>query len=291
MRFFNRFFENILLLHLKIYSVGLKHNLYLYILAFFIVSSAVSCTTEFEKIRTSNNPELILEKANEYYKKGDDLNAQTLYELAIQYFRGKAEAEDIYFNFAYTHYNMGDYLTASQYFKVFTSTFYNSPKREEAFFMAAYSKYKLSPNFRLDQTPSEKAIEELQEFINAYPSSSRIMECNKLIDEMREKMEKKSYYKAMQYFDMGYFESAVRSFQNHLSDFPGSEFEEDAQYLMIKSSYELASNSVLEKRQDRYKETVTLCNKYLEKIAKRSYKNEVKDILEKSNEKIKNQGV
>lgn len=277
-------------MHLKFQDVVFTKSIFSYLLIAILAFSAIGCSTEFEKIRTSNNPELILQKANEYYKKGDDVNAQTLYELAIQYFRGKSEAEDIYFNFAYTHYNMSDYLTASQYFKVFCNTFYNTPKREEAYFMGAYSKYKLSPNFRLDQTPSEKAIEELQEFMNAYPSSSRVPECNKLIDEMREKMEKKSYYKAIQYFDMGYFESAVRSFQNHLSDFPGSPYEEDAQYLMIKSSYELAANSIIEKRQDRYKETVLLCNKYLEKLAKRSYKNEVKDILEKSNNKIKTEG-
>lgn len=278
-------------MHLKFLFVALKQSTFFYSVLLMVVISTIGCTTEFEKIRTSNNPELILQKAHEYYKKGDDVNAQSLYELSIQYFRGKAEAEDIYFNFANTHYNVGDYLTASQYFKVFCNTFYNSPKREEAFYMAAYSNYKMSPSFRLDQTPSEKAIDELQEFINAYPSSTRILECNKLIDEMREKMERKSYYKAMQYFEMSYFESAVRSFQNHLSDFPGSQYEEEAQYLMIKSSYELASNSVLEKREERYKETVTLCNRYLEKIAKRGYKTEVKDILEKSNEKIKNQGV
>ncbi|HOY14042.1 MAG TPA: outer membrane protein assembly factor BamD [Saprospiraceae bacterium] len=264
-----------------------------YIFSYFIICLLLivtSCSTEFEKIRTSNDPEMILKKAHEYFKDGDNYNAQALYELSIQYFRGKAEAEDIYFNFAYTYYNTSDFTTASQYFKTFCTTFLNSPKREEAYFMSAFSKYKLSPSFRLDQTPSVKAIEEFQEFINAYPNSPRIVQCNKLIDEMRAKLEQKSFNQAQQYFDMGYFESAVRSFQNHLGNFPGSSFEEEAQFLMIKSSYELASNSVIEKREERYNETVTLCNKYLEKISKKSFKNDVKQILEKSLVQLKNLG-
>lgn len=252
------------------------------------VLSLTSCTTEFEKIRTSNDPKLILQKANEYFKAGNYLDAQSLYELSIQYYRGKEEAEIIFFNFAYTHYNTGDFTTASQYFNNFANTFYNSSKREEAFYMAAYSKYKMSPNYRLDQTPSVEAIQSFQEFINAYPNSTRIVETNKLIDEMRAKLDKKSFNQGLLYYDLGYYESAVRSFQNHLKDFPGSAFEGEAQYLMIKSDYELASNSVIEKREERYEDTIILCNKYLEKITNRAYKKEISEILKNSKEQIKN---
>jgi outer membrane protein assembly factor BamD len=237
-------------------------------------------------VRTSGKPELILEKAHGYFDKEKYQDAQALYELAIQYYRGKAEAEKIFFNFAYTYYNLQDFSTASQYFKNFTTTFYNSPKREEAAYMSAYSLYRISPNYRLDQTPSTKAIDAFQEFINNYPSSSKVAECNKLIDQMREKLDKKSYTKALLYYDLGYFESAVKSFQNHLKDFPGSKYEAESQYLMIKSSFELAANSVIEKREDRFNETIVLGNRYLEKISKKTYRNEVKDIINKSKDRL-----
>jgi outer membrane protein assembly factor BamD len=257
-------------------------------LLFFVtlICVAHACTTEFEKVRTSAKPELILETANKYYENQKYQDAQALYELAIQYYRGKAEADKIFYNFAYTYYYLQDYTTASQYFKNYTSTFYNSPKREEAAYMSAYSLYKISPNYRLDQTPSSKAIEAFQEFINNFPSSPKIVECNKLIDNMREKLDHKSYSKALLYFDLGYFESAVRSFQNHLKDYPGSKYEGEAQFLMIKSSYELAVNSVIEKREERFNETIVLGNKYLEKLAKRTFRNEVKDIINKSKERL-----
>lgn len=255
------------------------------IISFMMIQS---CTTEFEKIRTSNNPELIFEKANLYFNQQNYSDAQSLYELAIQYYRGKAEAEKIFYNFAYTYYHLSDFNTASQYFKNFVSTFYNSTDREDASYMAAYSLYRLSPNFKLDQTPSSKAIEAFQEFINLYPNSPKVAEANKLIDEMREKMERKSYAKAQLYYDLKQFEAAVRSFQNHLKDYPGSKFEELAQYQMIKSSFELAANSVIEKREERYEETIVLANRYLEKIARRNYKNEVKEIIIKSRQRLTN---
>ena len=68
-----------------------------YIFSYFIIClllSITSCSTEFEKIRTSNDPELILKKAHEYFKEGDNYNAQALYELYIE----NLDAHTTYFN-------------------------------------------------------------------------------------------------------------------------------------------------------------------------------------------------
>ena len=57
--------------------------------------------------------------------------------------------------------------------------------KEEAEYMAAYSNFRLSPNYKLDQTYTEKAIEGFEQFINLYPTTERAVNANKLIDEMR----------------------------------------------------------------------------------------------------------
>ena len=54
-----------------------------------------ACKSQFEEVRTSNDPTKILKVANEYYEKEDYLKAQTLYELVIPFYRGKTEAEDL----------------------------------------------------------------------------------------------------------------------------------------------------------------------------------------------------
>lgn len=251
-----------------------------------IVTVFTSCTTEFEKARTSNDPVTILTKANEYYEAEEFVNAQALYELAIQYYRGKKEAEDLFFKFAYTFYHTGEYISASHYFDNFASTFYSSKFKEEAAFMSAYSHFQLSPNFKLDQSYSIRAIDAFQEFINDFPESSRVEESNRLMDEMRMKLEKKAFAQGKLYYNIGQYQSAVVSFQNMLKDFPGAESEEEAKYLLVMSSFVLAENSVINKRQERYEEALKTALKYKEKINNRSYKKDIAEVVKKINNKL-----
>ena len=257
---------------------------------FFLIFIAVfisSCATEFEKIRGSNDAKLILEKGHQYFDEGDYAAAQSLYELAIQTYRGRAEAEKLFFNYAYTYYYLGEFITASYYFKNFASTYYNSEKREEADFMSAYANVRMSPNHRLDQTYSEKAIEGLQEFINKYPYSDRLAECNKIIDELRLKLEQKSFEQGLLYYNMGQYQAANQSFLNTLKDFPGSKNEDETKYLLIKANYNLAINSILDKKEERLQETISLCNKYKDRIKNRNYRKEVGDILKSATNQLK----
>ena len=122
-----------------------------------IVSLSIGCKSSFETVRTSNDPPTILKAANKYYDEEDYRKAQTLYELIIPFYRGKAEAEDLFYRYTYTYYHQDQYIFASHYFDNFTKTFYNSTKKEEMAFMSAYSNYLMSPNFKLDQKPSDLA--------------------------------------------------------------------------------------------------------------------------------------
>ncbi len=222
----------------------------------FICLSLIGCRTEFERIRASGDTELIYEKAMTYYEEGDYLRAQTLLELIISSYRGKKEAEQIYFKFAYTHFYQGKYILASYYFKNFANTFTTSPLREEADYMASFSNYKMSPSYRLDQSFTKEAIEGFQTFVNMYPTSSKVEKCNLLIDEMRRKLEKKTFEKAELYFNLKQYQSAVHSFENLLKDFPESPDAERVRYMIVKAKYLLASNSIADKKRERFRETL-----------------------------------
>ncbi len=244
------------------------------------------CKSEFEKIRTSGDPALVLQKANTYYEEEEYQKAQTLYELVMASYRGKAEAEDIYFNYAYTYYYLRQYLLAAYYFKNFATTYGGSSKRQDAEFMAAYSNYQMSPTFRLDQTYTLKAIEEFQAFINAYPNNPRVEECNNLIDEMRAKLERKGYEEGVLYFDIRQYQSAVQSFENLLKDFPETDRADQVRYMIIKSSYLMAENSFVDKQKERYQETATLAEEFLGRYEESEHQKEVSSILKNSQRKL-----
>lgn len=244
------------------------------------------CKSEFEKIRTSGDPALVLQKANTYYEEEEYQKAQTLYELVMASYRGKAEAEDIYFNYAYTYYYLRQYLLAAYYFKNFATTYGGSSKRQDAEFMAAYSNYQMSPTFRLDQTYTLKAIEEFQAFINAYPNNPRVEECNNLIDEMRAKLERKAYEEGVLYFDIRQYQSAVQSFENLLKDFPETDRADQVRYMIIKSSYLMAENSFVDRQKERYQETATLAEEFLGRYEESEHHKEVSSILKNSQRKL-----
>jgi outer membrane protein assembly factor BamD len=264
------------------------HYSFTALFSILLIALLTSCTTEFERVRTSNDPVKILEKGHEYFEEKSYVNAQTLYELAIQYYRGKTEAEELFFKYAYTFYYLGEYISSSHYFGNFASTFYNSKYKEEAAFMSAYSHYKLSPNYKLDQSYSLKAIEAFQEFTNNYPESTRVQECNELIDEMRRKLEVKAFAEGELYYQIGQYQAAVVSLQNMLKNFPGAKEEEKAKLLLVKGSFIWAENSIVQKRKERYEQAKKFGLKYKNKIKNRSYKREIETILRKIDKILNN---
>jgi outer membrane protein assembly factor BamD len=250
----------------------------------------MSCKTEFETVRTSGDPEVIYKKALEYYEQEEYYKAQDLFEIAIPYYRGKELAEDLYYKYSYTFYYNGEYILASHYFNNFARTFYNSPKKEETEYMSAYAHYQMSPNYKLDQTYTEKAIEEFQRFANIHPNSERIPEINKLIDEMRAKLERKAFESAKLYYDIGQFQAAVQTFDNVLKDYPGSPKSEEARFLKLKAALTLAENSVYEKQEERFMETLNHYNEFIKKHPRSRKAKEADQILENSKKELKKFG-
>lgn len=246
-----------------------------------------SCRSDFEIIRTSNDPEKMLTEANRLYEEGDYYKAITLYELLIPVYRGRSEAEEIAYNYAYAHYNQKKFISSSHYFKQFASTFANSDKKEEADFMSAYSHTQLSPTHKLDQSYSEKAVEALQVFINTYPQSTRVAQCNQLIDDMRSKMERKAYESAKLYYKLKNYSSTIVSFENMLKDYPETNKEEEIRYLIAKSSFEFAQNSIYEKREERYLSTIEKCELYIKKFPQAEKKSEISTFMNKSTKELK----
>lgn len=262
-----------------------------WLFAAFSVVFLFACKSEFERIRTSNDPVKILEKANVLYEEEEWLKAQTLYDIVIPFYRGKVEAEDIFYKYAYTYYYLEDYILSAHYFNSFANSFINSANREEAAFMSAYSEYLMSPIPELDQTYTYKAIESLQLFVNRYPNSEKVSECNQLIDELRLKLEEKAYKQGVLYFNLRQYVSAVTSFQNMLKDFPETKKAEEIHYLILQASFDYAENSILEKREERLNETLEHFQVFTRKFPKSKYRkkaNQIKKETEKLLKSIRN---
>jgi outer membrane protein assembly factor BamD len=250
-----------------------------------VLSSA--CKSNFERVRTSGNADTIINKAFELYEAKDYQRSQTLFDLVLTSLRGDNRAEKAYYYYAYTHYYLKQYLLAAYYFKTFSNTFLNSPFREESAYMSAYCNFKLSPSYRLDQGSTRTAIEEFQLFTNLYPKSTRIDECNKLIDILRRKLEEKAFAEGQLYYNLRQYQSSVISFDNLLRDYPESLDAERVRFLVARANYLLSENSVVEKREERYRETIKRCDEFMHKYPKGKYIEDARDLKKSAEEAIK----
>ena len=136
-------------------------------------------------------------------------------------------------------------------FESFAAGYPKSDNVEEASFLGAKSYSMLSPVYSLDQIDTEKAIEKLQSFIDAYPNSTYLPEANVAVKALREKMEKKAYENAFGYNKISDFKSAIIALDNFIIDYPGTPYKEKALYYKLDSAYQLAINSVPAKMEER----------------------------------------
>ena len=241
-----------------------------------------SCKSKYEKLRTGNDNAKKYSEAIKYYNKKEYTKALGLFDDLVTRYRGRAEAEDLFYYYAYTNYKLRDYTSARYHFKTFAETYPSSNRAEECRFMAAYCYYLDSPIFSLDQENTNKAIESLQLFINLYPKSDRVAEASKLIQTLRDKLEQKSYANSKLYYTIGDFQAAVIAFNNTLRDYPDTKFAEELEYLTVKAQYEYANHSREYTQEARYNQTIGYAQQFIEKYTKSKYLKEVEGLKKDS---------
>jgi outer membrane protein assembly factor BamD len=240
------------------------------ILLFSIALMSVACS-EYQKVLKSNDVDYKYTKAIEYYEKDDYLRAYPIFEEIIPLLRGTDKAEVATYYYCYSNYYLSDYYLAGYHFKKFHKTYPTSTHAEEALFMTAYCSYINSPTYKLDQTNTKNAISDMQIFVNAYPKSTLVDSCNKLIDELRAKLELKSYNNAKLYFKTEYYKSAIIALNNTLKDFPNTDKVEEINYLILKSKFLLAINSVLSKKAERLEDVIESYYTFVDQFASSKY--------------------
>ena len=191
------------------------------------------------------------------------LRSVTLYEQIYQRMPKTGEGELAYFRIGKAYYLSGDYYMAGYYLGMFPQRFPYSVKAEESLFLSAMCSVNNSPESSLDQTETELAINDLQQFIDKYPTSNFVDSCNNIIDGLRFKVELKAFNDVKLYAKTERFMAAVSSANTFIDDYPMSEFKEEVHFILVKNSYLLAKNSIENKKKERIKETIERYNTFV----------------------------
>ena len=248
----------------------------------------IASSCKYEKLLKSSDYKLKYQKALEYYAEEDYMRAEGLFEQLKPILKGTKQSDSVFFYAAYCSYYQGSYLLAAHYFDEFRKTYANSSFAEEADFMNAYCTYLLSPRPSLDQSYSYQAMNLIGLYMSRYPNSDRTDQCISIIEELRNRLVEKSYQSAKLYYNLGDYKAAIVALNNSLDNFPQTKHREEIMFLILKSKYLIAENSVANKKIERYQSTVDEYYTFLGEFPNSDFMKEAQGMYEDAQSNLKN---
>jgi outer membrane protein assembly factor BamD len=250
------------------------------ITGFILCSLLLSCSG-YNKVVKGDNYQEKFELANKLFDEKDFNRCIVLYEQIYQHSPKSGEGELAYYRLAKSYYETEDFYMSGYYFSQYIQRYPYSPKNEEAHFLMALSSVKNSPEYSLDQTETEGAINTVQQFIDRYPNSSLMDSCNRVMDRLRFKLEFKEYDHVKLYDKTENYRAAVTAGEIFIEKYSKSKFCEEIYFLTIKNSYLLSLNSIETKKIERIEKTWERLLNFAILYPQSNYKKEVKAIEDK----------
>ena len=262
----------------------------------------LSSCGEYNKVLKSTDYDYQYEAAKTYFAKGQLTKAATILEGLVTIMKGRQHGEESLYMLGMTYMNQGDYVTASNYFNTYYTTYPRGTYTELARFNSGKALYLDTPEPRLDQTSTYKAIQELQMFIEYFPGSERHEIAQNMIYELQDKLVEKEYLSAKLYYDLGAYtgnvtrsssgnnyKAAIITAQNILKDYPYTKKREELSMLILKAKFDMARESVIEKKEARMRETVDEYYAFKNEFPESKYIKEVEKIFSIANKFVSNE--
>ncbi len=245
----------------------MKKKVLIPILAVILFSG---CAHEFNQVYKSQNYAYKYEYAKECFARGKYAQAIALLQELVTIQKGTDNAEESLYMLAMAQYCDMDYEGAAMTFKKYRQSYPKGIYAEMASFYIGESLYMSTPEPRLDQTQTVNSIAAFQEYLDIYPEAKLKDKAQGRLFELQDKLVKKELYSAELYYNLGtYFgnctsggsnyEACIITAQNAINDYPYSALREDFALLIMKSKFELAEQSVEEKKLDRYRDAEDEC--------------------------------
>jgi len=230
-----------------------------------------SCASEFNAVYKYGDQEAKYEYAKEFFARGKFQQAATLLEELVTMKKGTEEAQECLYMLGMAQYNNQDYQAASETFKKYGTSYPRGIYAEPAAFYVGQSLFESSPEPRLDQSPTNGAINAYQQFMDLYPDSKLRDRAQERLYLLYDKLIQKEYLAAELYYNLGgYFgninsndesnyNASIITAQNALKSYPYCSLREEFMVLIMKSKFQLAENSTQEKRLERYRDAEDEC--------------------------------
>ena len=267
-----------------------------YVISLAILATLLtSCASEFNRVYKTTDNDYKYEFAKECFARGKFTQAITLLQELVTIQKGTDNAQECLYMLAMAEYCDRDYESASETFKKYYQTYPKGIYAEQAAFYIGQSLYQSTPEPRLDQTATVNAISAYQDFLDFFPEPQLKSKASSRMFELTDKLVLKEYLSAKLYYNLGdyfgnctnggsNFEACIVTSENALKTYPFTTMREEFAVLIMKSKYELARQSVEEKKIERYRDAEDECygfiNEYPESVERKTAERYIKKCKE-----------
>ena len=173
------------------------------------------------------------EKAKKYFDKKKYSRARDEFDYIIMAEPGSKLANRSQYFLAESMFQLEDYIEASKVYDKYIRFSSDLSKIEEARYRICQCAINSSNSFQRDQSQTKSALEQLQMFIEDFPSSVYIDDAEKSIFVLRSKLARKEYESARMYLKLEEYDSALLYFQSILNHYYDTSIADEARISII----------------------------------------------------------
>ena len=228
---------------------------------------------EYQKLLKSRDPEEKYQAALNYFNQKQYVKSQTLLDDVANYYKGTERSEDVLAYLARSYMGQKAYESATSYYEAYIRNYPKGKYATEAYFQVGHCQYLESPDARLDQDITRKAIEAFTRFVELYPESPYAEQAYSEMSELYDKLALKELKSAQLYYNLGsylgnnYLSCEIVS-KNALKNYPSNKYQEDFSWLILQAKYQQMVNSFedlkLERARDAQDEYYNFVTEYPE---------------------------
>lgn len=255
---------------------------------------------EYVAVQKSADYDYRYEFAKASFVEGKYAQASAMLGDVLAIMKGTSNAEESLYLLAQSEFCDRNYDIATTYFKKYYQTYPKGIYTQQARYYSAYSLYMQTPEARLDQSATLDAIREFQNFMDYYPDSELKPRAQQMVMELQDKLVEKEYLAAKLYYDLGTYmincayggsnyEAAVVTAQNALKEYPyaSPDRREELSILVLRSKYQLAKESVPDKRIQRFRDAIDEYYSFVNDYPESKYLDEAKSIFKHAEDIVK----
>lgn len=261
------------------------------ILALITLTLSLASCADYNQVVKTQDYEYKYEAAKQYYAEGQYNRAATLLQDILSVLKGTEQGEESLYLTALCNQEAHAYQAAATLFEKYYKTYPRGKYTEKARFNCGHALYQLTPEPKLDQTDTFKAVTEFQNFIENYPNSQLRPQAQNLIFKLQDKLVEKEYLSAKLYYNLGTYigngtngnyNACIVTAENAIKDYPYTNRREDFAILILRAKFQLAQFSVENKKEERYHNAIDEYYGFLTEYPESKYTNEAKSLYNKA---------